>query len=135
MTLTLQWLAGFINGEGCITYYNKGNGLYPKFTITNTYLPIMKAIQSQFGGSLNSYQPKYENSKCCWVLSWQCKKAIALLKELVPFLTVKKTQAELVIHAHENLKRDGQRLSAERIAQRVQLQSQLTELKHYDYVQ
>lgn len=77
MSLTLQWLAGFFDGEGSITVYSNGSGnFYPKVTITNTYLPTMKAIQAQFGGTLHSYQPKYKNSKRCFVLVWQCKKPL-----------------------------------------------------------
>jgi len=131
MGLTLQWLAGFFDGEGCITLY--GKGLYPRMTLTNTYLPILKAIQAQFGGHLG--KTSKSSARQCYVLTWQCKKMITLLKVLTPFLTVKKAQAELVIMAYDTFKRDGRKLSDTIIANRVQLQSQITELKKEQFIQ
>jgi len=140
MTLTLQWLAGFFDGEGYVGMAGgcgASKGLYPRITITNTYLPVLKAIQAQFGGSIYICRKtdKDKGIRQCYTLSWSCKKAITLLKELVPFLTVKKSQAELLILGYTTHKRDGRSSSNTCLQQRVQLQSQLTEIKHEEFIQ
>lgn len=131
MELTLQWLAGFVDGEGCITLYGRHKN--PRLIVTNTYLPILKAIQAQYGGSVHSTGAK--TPRKCFVIAWQCKQAIALLKQLTPFLMVKKAQADLAIMGYETYKRDGRKLSDDILTKRAQVQFQLTELKNETYIQ
>jgi len=138
--LTLSWLAGFLDGEGCVrlsSFKNKKTerlSFCPWVSITNTDLPTLKAIQAEYGGNL--YLGKeggkhYKGSKNSFVLVWQGKRAIEFLKLIAPYVILKKPQIELMLASYAP--RNHVRLSEHAINQRVQLQSQLTDLKNINY--
>lgn len=83
--LNKAYIAGFIDGEGCISItkrkdkeYKNGYSFYSNIRITNTNLEILEWIKNilDCGGHL---------------------KACIIAKELLPFLIVKKKQAEILL--------------------------------------
>jgi len=92
----LIWLAGFIDGEGCVSYIkrHKRNSFRFEIRITNTDLFILMWIYQRFGGYL--YQLRGETTGRIlghyshWKPSYQWyiadKKAKALYDQLKPYL-------------------------------------------------
>lgn len=101
----LAYIAGMLDGEGCISInkrkdkeYKRGHSFYANLRITNTYLPVLLWIQDQFGG-LGSIveQPRKENRKRCWQWKVATNQAAAVCKMLLPYLRIKKRQAEILV--------------------------------------
>ncbi len=99
MKLSLQYLAGFTDGEGCVTIgYNKTTKSYfPVVTIANTNELIMGIIAKQFGGRYY-VRAKFKNRKpvCIWYLSPK-ESVYKFLKKIHPYSIVKRDQIETVL--------------------------------------
>ena len=110
----LSWLAGFIDGEGTISItQRKPQPKYRTYHITmvaflsianthaETMLFIKTALDDLYGGSIGCFG-KYEGKKhihkefYLLTISKQSQ-LLPILLDLLPFLIMKKTQAELVI--------------------------------------
>lgn len=137
MEITLQWLAGFFDGEGHVgfSWTSKPNKYpYPRCTITNTHRPTLAAIQKKFGGSLGIQRKSGKGGRQCYTLAWSCRKAMEFMKLLSPYLVVKKEQVDLVLtnwESHTN----GKRLTEFEIEARAQIISQVSEMKRVEYLQ
>jgi hypothetical protein len=102
-----KWLAGFIDGEGCIgVHRRKGNcPTGPTLTISNTNGRLLKEIKSNlgFGNFRKRFKknPKHKNSHTLGVVGINCQ---LILKKIFPYLRGKKKQAELVLRMTLNSK-------------------------------
>lgn len=110
MTLfpSLQYIAGFTDGEGCISLTSTCNNAYykgvktryyyisPTVVICNTRKEILKKFKSQFGGYIS--HGKTANERCKPVFSYELrhKKALNFIRAVYPFLVLKKKQAEII---------------------------------------
>jgi hypothetical protein len=99
----LDWayLAGFFDGEGCIVIQSGISGFQKslshrlQISIGNTYKPVMDWIKKEIRlGSLYGQGGK-KQKKVCW--NWYCRgnQAAFILRNLLPYLKVKRAQAEL----------------------------------------
>lgn len=106
MTLTdLAYLAGLIDGEGtisCSVLENKKGflALHKQLSIFNTNIVLISWITSRFGGKVHS---RIRSSK--WKeehqVKWSATEAAVILEAVLPFLVIKKEQAELFIALHK----------------------------------
>lgn len=92
-TSDLAYIAGFVDGEGCIRIKQTPTSYYLIVHVTNSYLPVLKFIQERFGGNLRM-QEKTKN-KNIYNLHLSCGVARDFLKSIIGFLIEKKPQAEL----------------------------------------
>ena len=118
----LIYLAGFFDGEGCICLSKRS---YPKskgytFRVICTCVnanpkPIFR-LQQLFGGSKVS--KRWPNKGTMFAYYWQIEahKAFLFLKTLLPYLIVKKEEAELAILFQEARKNLGRRKTMEELA-------------------
>jgi hypothetical protein len=100
------WAAGFIDGEGCVSiskqknpdhnWYGYGLGL----AVSQKTEAPLKRLHEMFGGHLFSYQ-----SRGATYYRWQhwSHGALAALKELLPYLLVKRDIAEVGIRFQEQM--------------------------------
>ena len=90
--ISIEYLAGFFDGEGNVGRYRKKDKTwrYNKIRIANTHEDILKFIQKTFGGYIYSKKVYKKNDKPCW--DWQLfsRNALPLVKELYPLCVVKK---------------------------------------------
>ena len=101
----LSYIAGFFDGEGsvCITASHRKDRFVEyilQVGIGNTYFPILVYLHKRFGGSLHlnlSCQKRKATNKpfLQWCIS--AGKAVIFLEAILPYLIVKKTQAEVCI--------------------------------------
>lgn len=114
--LSLEYIAGLFDGEGCIGLYRSKGGtrdfrftdeskLKPPswirvVTIAGTYLPTLKIFKQMFGGRVR--QVKSANSEKNlkttyeWIIGAK-KDIINFLETIAPFLQEKKVQAILML--------------------------------------
>lgn len=102
--MTDAWLAGFIDGEGCLSAfetkrYGKLKG-YPDFKavciIANTHHPTIEAIQAYAGGRVY-HKKSTGNQREIHQLHWGPRELRVMLPRLIPHLITKRKQAEAMM--------------------------------------
>jgi hypothetical protein len=137
----LIYLAGFIDGEGTITALRQtrvqtGNeSMSFRVMLANSHEPVMRWIYETFGGGLSN--PRSVRSvKHKPVMTWYigAYEALALCHRLLPYLKVKRRQAEIIIALSEfGYERSGKGprwVSDENYAARVPLLAEIRRLNH-----
>lgn len=110
----LNYIAGFIDGEGCIniTWPRKKNSFFLRVSIANTDLGLLKSVKKDLGiGGISLKRPSKKSrfkSYQYWVAG--CK-ALLVLKKLLPFLRGKKEEALLGIKFQEEKTRFSKSLN------------------------
>lgn len=101
----LAYLAGLIDGEGTISCSinttNKGiQALQKQLSIFNTNLLLISWITARFGGKVHS---RIRSSK--WKeehqVKWSASEASVILELVLPYLVIKREQAEIFIALHK----------------------------------
>lgn len=100
--LEIAYVAGIIDGEGCIGFsYKKNKTGHERLTliiqVDMTCHEVPEALRTQFGGTIfliNSKDEKHK-SHSCWKIYQD--EAGEFLKLILPYLIVKKRQAELAL--------------------------------------
>lgn len=104
------YLAGFIDGEGCVTidrYKRRGKqNFYYKaqLDICNTNRDILEWIKERFGGCIVA--PRHAKGKraTCYRVTFNDWKCVDVLRLVLPYLKVKNKEALIVIYFQKNLK-------------------------------
>ncbi|KKL58176.1 hypothetical protein LCGC14_2228020 [marine sediment metagenome] len=135
----LAWLAGFIDGEGCITLNigkaGKGRNFNTNYAaiirIGNTKLRLLEHCQNIAGGRIVSQQTYGINDKPHWQWYLGSNKARRLLLEVKPYLVGKSEVADLVIKLQDSInnnKQRNKRLSPEVVEYREEIARQVKAL-------
>jgi hypothetical protein len=88
----LAYIAGFVDGEGCIRVNNNGS---IELTIVNTCYETLKFIQDLLGGNLS--QRKQRVNKTQYSYRIYGEQAFVAINNLLPYLKEKKPQAEILL--------------------------------------
>lgn len=111
------YFAGFFDGEGYIGLLKRQRGKYTEYfvqlSIGQNDGAVMDWIKENFGG--NVYLVKRDGS-FYWTSS--NRKALAILKRILPYLKYKKPQAELAIDFFEGREKRAQTISPKEKARR-----------------
>lgn len=104
--ITLQYIAGFFDGEGSIGIYYRQrtkNGFHLRTQLTNNknknMQKLMEYLMYRFGGNLSEQVTLSGNIKYNWQLN--SDKAVSFLKKIEPYLVFKKDQAIVAINWQE----------------------------------
>jgi len=94
----IEYAAGFFDGEGCVNCSSgRKNSPFIRILVVNTNLEVLKVFQNFWGGDINkNYKPK-EHWKQAYTWRLSHKSALKFLSDILPYLIVKKEQAELAI--------------------------------------
>ena len=100
----LAYLAGIIDGEGCIRLAklnDKRTTVHPSVNCGMTQAAPVELLHQTFGGSVTWKQPTCKNaSPCKPLLYWYASganSAAKVLRQLYPYLRAKKEQAAIVL--------------------------------------
>jgi len=126
----LAYFAGFIDGGGCIGINKQGKSKAYRLELRvgSTNLWILQLLKMHFGGWVYPYNPsnKKPTHRQFWVWVIYSRQASELLKELLPYLKLKKVEAEVAIDYQANRPKRGKRKTTEDIvwmeAQKILLQ-------------
>ena len=99
--LDKAYIAGFVDGEGCMGMYYRQGHIRPSFSVSNTNEKVINRIQSCLGGSKHIYKRKKQHWRDCYNLSFAHNKVEVILKKLLPYLVVKKKQAVIILSLAE----------------------------------
>ncbi len=113
MNTVYAYLAGLIDGEGCIsirkTFQNGKDQFKPMIEVGMTDIEPMKLLQQTFGGS---YWPEIVRGMKLPITKWRVTGShiIPVLEPLLPYLLAKKRQAEIALTLARRIKRQGRPL-------------------------
>lgn len=98
----LAYVAGIIDGEGCIGIKTNGSQktgakFVIRVSIGHTSEWLISMIHMQFGGSLYLKYAGSEHHKPAWGWELSSRKAESFLKLILPYLQIKRPQAELAL--------------------------------------
>ncbi len=120
----IAYTAGIIDGEGCITlskyYYSITNrrkqrtSLSVKVSMTDEWM--VRWLQFSWGGAVSCHQyTDKPNWSDYWSWQIQANQATKFLKVLLPYLHLKRQQAELAIKFQARKRGKGQRATDEEL--------------------
>ncbi len=102
------YIAGLFDGEGTVLISNQ---LYMAARLRNTNRAVLEWIKS-INGSGHIYCDN-RNAKPCYSLEYTSRQAVRFLSPLLPFLRIKRAQADLAIEFHQDNTTQGRPLSNE----------------------
>jgi LAGLIDADG DNA endonuclease family protein len=115
--LSLEYIAGFFDGEGSIGLYpercKRKYGIYRHYrfsvSLGNSDPIVPLYLKARFGGSVHHYErsKKMKNRQDAWLWNMSSKRAAEFLRAILPFLVVKKAQAEVVLEYYAQRPRPG----------------------------
>jgi len=95
------YIAGFIDGEGCISYekYKQGGRFYhrPVVIVSNTNLEVLEWICLATGIGRPKKIRQKPKHKEQYLIRWCYGAAIDILFQTLPFLKIKHSRAELIL--------------------------------------
>lgn len=98
------WLAGFIDGDGCVYISKKRNKnrigfqLTLRVEIAQSNKKVLEAIKSDIGFGSNIWNKQRSNKwKDAYALKFSSNQALEILEKIYPYLRVKKEQVKYAI--------------------------------------
>ena len=120
-----QYFAGFFDADGTVTiekYTYKRDYVHGpkagklryaiKVQVGNVYRPVCQMYHERYGGSLYVRKTKSKTHRPIWVWHVNSLKAVAFLEDVVPYLTVKKRQAELALEFNTHMRKTWRALQS-----------------------
>ena len=95
--ISKEYLAGFVDGEGCFNITRCRTWILPRLLITNTNVDILKQIKGIYGGDISSRKNGKDNWKVFNMYRASCKALKTIIKDILPYLILKREQAELCL--------------------------------------
>jgi hypothetical protein len=135
--LSLAYFAGLIDGEGYLGIKRdgiKGRGLSPvyieRLSVGNTDKPILEMLMEYFSCGRLYYRRSVSSRNEWWLWDVVNRQAVSVLKQIYPYLRIKKIQAELIFALSESKMPQRFRLTPETIAYRDSLVDKIKSLHH-----
>lgn len=105
------YLAGFVDGEGCISVSKGTRQWYPKLGISQNDQVVLLELYELFGvGRFKIWQPKEGKARARWNI-YRAEHLRWILNGVLPYLRLKKSQAEVALHILDN-RRDESAVSS-----------------------
>ena len=131
-TMDRKYLAGLIDGEGCIQMVGSGSATLI-LTIANTYKPIIDMLYAEFGGNMREYLDKRQLEsgrfrKPIYYWSLMGPRAEILLRECYPYLIIKKEHVEIVLFIRSSIHMNYRKVPFEEKERRKAFKASLDKL-------
>ena len=97
--MSMEYVAGIMDGEGCIGAYRIPTGVRVRCSVANTHEGLVQCFGNQFGGRvrLRKYNEKNPKWKQLWMWEIDFRNAEEFLLKVSKFLFVKKEQAAVAL--------------------------------------
>lgn len=119
----LAYVAGFFDGEGCIQIPCNERGNYTlRINVCQKSEAVLQYIRSRLGGEIS-------NGKGVKILYWHGSNAVPVLEQILPWLVVKKSQAELAIEFGHTIVTRGTPVGPVVNARRAEIADEVQRLK------
>jgi len=98
------YLAGIIDGEGCISVAGRKSGsrrgryLTPTLQVTNTRRELLDWLYERYGGGIYAHMRTIQRGrKPCWLWSCAGQKALKAIRDARPYMLLKCEQADILL--------------------------------------
>jgi hypothetical protein len=109
MSLSLEYIAGYIDADGTIVVVkNQQRRYYGKVCVYSQNLTVLENIKAVIAGKISMNSGVYH-------LQLSPNAAVKALKQLIPFLQVKREQALLVLELHRHIDQHRRRPHAGKV--------------------
>ena len=115
--MTPEYAAGFFDGEGCVNCSSSRNNSFVRILVVNTNIDVLNAFQAVWGGDINANYKQKAHWKQAYTWRLQHKAATNFLTEILPFLIIKRQQAEAAIAFNQLRPGQGNKWTEESKAQ------------------
>lgn len=132
----LAYLAGILDGEDSVRiefekreHRGRENNYRLRLSISNTDLNLMNWLTTNFGRSCLKEKKRIGNYKQYY--QWEIKsntRSASLLKQLLPYLIIKRERAEVAIEFAKMMKGTGNRYTEQEKQQRKELYEKMKQL-------
>lgn len=138
--LSKEYIAGLFDGEGhvSITVTQREGQTDPKLCVklTNTHLPVMEMFKEQYGGTFYLQKKSEEHHLQVYQLSLNVTESKKFLSEILPYLVIKKRQAEIALEFSSTIYRRGRKpVTEEEKNLRESLMTEMRAEKYKQWVQ
>ena len=113
------WLAGIIDGEGCISLFRRSTYYVPSVKIANTNEKLINRCKEILDSAGIEYSVRYsdrgerKNAKPAWEICLESRpRVVAILTLIFPYLVSKDEQAKLVLNWCSKSKRKPEETKA-----------------------
>ena len=97
--ITPEYIAGLVDGEGCITINKTGRWGAVSLTITNTCKSVLDDVCSYYQGGLVSLHHRASPPRRqCWTFRAYGKSAVKIILSIAAYLRIKRNQAALALY-------------------------------------
>ena len=100
-----EYAAGFFDGEGCITMHRYPPAHYLRIDVVvgNTNRDVLLLLQERWAGAMQKQRVHQPHHKQPWHWELSGRKAWDFLRDVTPFLIVKKVEAEIALRHYDRL--------------------------------
>ena len=113
--ITNEYAAGFMDGEGCINVSMCRTSVFIRVLIVNTNIEVLELFKERWGGSIQTNKQQKDNWKISYTWRVSHQSCLDFLKDIYPFLIVKKQQAEASFLFFSNCPGKGKRWTDEKL--------------------
>lgn len=93
-----KWMAGLFDGEGSVAWPRRTSLHSVRIDITNTHRPLLEKVMEVTGtGRINVRPVKQKAHNQAWVWSCFSTNSLSILRQMYPFLLVKKEAAAIAL--------------------------------------
>ena len=141
--MTLQYLAGFFDGEGSIGINasprkDKSQKLYCslRINVANVHPDVINELYLRFGGSIDIVNVGKTNRRQAYRWMIACKKAASFLEAIYPYLVVKREQAKLALIFQKRMIRRNPAsvVTEEEMEKRLEIKKKISDWNHKEYL-
>lgn len=100
----IAYIAGVIDGEGCLQAYLKNDHLQLRVEVGSTCPELANWLREKVGGHVSSWQRRNKKERRIYLWRVHTGLAVPLLERLLPYLIIKKRQAELFLELADTRK-------------------------------
>jgi len=105
------WVAGIIDGEGCITAFLQQGGIKGRLQVLMVHKPTIKRLHELTGeGNVYKHSHTLASGRSGWLWIVSSQKARRVLSYVLPYMITKRNQAELYIKLMEMREGDKSRI-------------------------
>lgn len=150
-TLNVQYIAGLFDGEGWVRadtftpLFRKSTRFQVTAGIAMTYEPVIRLLYERYGGVLQGddcFRRKNPANRTIWRWSVSSRIAAPFLREIEPFVIVKREQVTLALELQDHIREYRSRMVGDKVsaefkaeicAHRQKIADELRRLKKVNY--
>ena len=102
--LECAYIAGLIDGEGCISSSQPRNNRNPlSIAITMVHRPTIEWLDEKLGGNFMRHVNKQQPARQAWTIQLKGARTYFLLKRLLPYMVTKQEEANIALDLGDSL--------------------------------